>query len=307
MNKRLPIVFMLLFVLSLASFICKAEEKITDQQPLPDWVMVFLTQHLNFPAGTTDAVTFSPEYSARGLLDSLLNEDTIQPLLADYDLRIEFGRVAAFLRVPIAAEFTKVVQSEDPLMQVRAMLWADGLMRLAPRKREQIDLMHDWEIAKRPWSRKNAVTQLNDANAFGEYIAFSKTVGVDYESKCPYEMSAAYLLSAGSPDPDGEASTSWWRSLTYGWVGGYYWGRFYQIVLQEETIKSRWNVTASLDLLTCRTDYIEGFIEALSYFRPLFPIAILGKAEAKQRRLAEGAPLVIDALLEVWGIWLDQQ
>jgi hypothetical protein len=302
MSFRVQLLAVIALALSLFG-ICPSA-RCDDTTDLSDWVTSFISQHLNYSAESNTASGMQPEEAARALLDSLLNEDTIQPLLADYRLRRDFDRVAAYLRVPIANEFGKAVESEDMAMHERAMWWADGLMRLAPRDIGKPLAMMRWERAPRPWASSPVIAPSSrKKDLLNEYRQFLASNGVDIYSFPTVAMlaSACYgcNYSPGNMYDDGALREGYWM------LASDFWRWLYALNVYNDKQVQRSETDWSLVLILDSPKETDRFIRGTNYFRPYFVPAILWLPEDGWTK-AETARGLIEGLLEVWDTWLSR-
>ncbi len=241
------------------------------------------------------------ETAARILLDILLNEEAIQPIIEDAGLRLDYERAAVSLRIPIAREFALALQSPNSKMHAQAMLWADGLMRVAPLVEGEKTRALEWERA----SRASLIADINSRTPSGtefakDYWAFLEETGCAPESYVTIDTVNHLLECLGDSDP----GWWYWGVQSNSEVGYNFWGRLGSRIDPARLYPIKYMPVEP----TYRDDrtVLTGLIRGTDSFRPWFALnmfSFTGSAMASE----VPAPKLVEGVLEMWGLWIEQQ
>jgi len=179
----------------------------------PAWIMELLREELpagELPAAQACSLGFNPDnWSAAGvLLELILDENVVRRIRSNQDLEIVYTRAVRYLRPAIVIRFAALAESPSEKDRMRAVWWADGLLRLFPHPEEGSLRRARWEISPRPWSSAQNISELasvnetestgNERTAYEIYRAFVEECGVDLLEVVPKDVMQAYLDFQGS-------------------------------------------------------------------------------------------------------------
>jgi hypothetical protein len=245
----------------------------------------------------------SPQETAVILLDLLLSEEPTQILISEQNLRMDYERAASLMHSEIAQAFTDALAG-DIKSRAKAMLWADGLMRVAPFKSDAPAHRIGWELTSREGLAKALYSKYDDEGLYQLYYDFAEQqTGLTLRQKVSDESAKAF----DERDPVGWyeiGSLSLYSEETFAEL---FWTNAYIITLYREDFEKHLKLASAIDYF--RSPYaLNRFLSGEEYFRPMFALQVfLPFAQGKVRKRMEHFPLLADTTLQIWGIWLEQQ
>lgn len=242
------------------------------------------------------------EAAARILLDILLNEEAVLALIEDAGLRLDYQRAAVSLRIPISREFALALRSPDSQMHARAMLWADGLMRLTPLVEGQEVSAANWERS----SRKYLMSSIQDREMNGpefakDYFVFLEVVGCK-----PAAWVTREDIMPLFDDPK-DIEGAWWfyQPQAVAKASSSYWSAVMKDINPVDYTLPSYYAKPEPSFRDDSTE-LRKMIIRMELFRPWLALQMFSITECEMTSQVP-PPMLINGILEAWGLWLEQQ